>query len=49
MRHLVKVEMLCSSEDLSFLISDLFARDKYHQESVSVVNLSTVVTEDFVV
>lgn len=49
MRHLVKVEMTCSSEDLSFLISDLFQRDKYHQESVSVVGLSTVVTEDFVV
>lgn len=47
MIHLVKVEMMCSLEDLSFLISDLFARDKYHQESVSVVGLSTVVTEDF--
>lgn len=49
MRHLVNVEMTCSSEDLSFLISDLFKSDKYHQESVYVVGLSTVVTEDCLV
>lgn len=49
MRHLVKVEMTCLSEDLSFLISDLFQRDEYHQEFVSVVGLSTVVTEDVLV
>lgn len=49
MRHLVKVEMMCSSEDLSVLIADLFDRNKYHQESVSVVNLSTVVKEDVLI